>query len=112
VTQTSNGRQGVAPQDGELLVLILEDEPVDAELTARALEPAGIKAQVKVVDTRKSSFAEQLTQSPARRHSLAELHLAGFDGGAGHWRSPERTAPEVPFIFVTGTLGRSMRSIC
>ena len=102
MTQTSTAARASPAQDGELLVLILEDEPVDAELTARALEPAGIKAQVKVVDTRES-FAEQLTQSPPDL-ILADYTLPGFDGEQA-LEIARRTAPEVPFIFVTGTLG-------
>jgi len=85
-----------------LRVLILEDVPADAELTARALEPAGINARVKVVDTRES-FTEELTESPPDL-ILADYSLPGFDGEQALEIS-RTIAPEVPFIFVTGTLG-------
>jgi diguanylate cyclase (GGDEF)-like protein/PAS domain S-box-containing protein len=85
-----------------LHVLILEDVPVEAELTARALEQAGIKALVKVVDT-KGSFVGQLTESPPDL-ILSDYSLPGFDG-AQALQIARTITPEVPFIFVTGTLG-------
>jgi diguanylate cyclase (GGDEF)-like protein/PAS domain S-box-containing protein len=83
-------------------VLILEDVPADAELTARALEPVGIKARVKAVDTRES-FTEELTESPPDL-ILADYSLPGFNGEQA-LEIARTSAPEVPFIFVTGTLG-------
>jgi DNA-binding NtrC family response regulator len=102
VTQSATVARASPARDGELRVLILEDVPADAELTARALEQAGINALVKVVDT-KGSFAEELTESPPDL-ILADYSLPGFDGEQALEIARTMT-PEVPFIFVTGTLG-------
>ena len=102
MTRSATAARASPAQDGELRVLILEDVPADAELTARALEPAGINALVKAVDT-EESFAEQLTESPPDL-ILSDYSLPGFDG-AQALQIARTIAPEVPFIFVTGTLG-------
>jgi diguanylate cyclase (GGDEF)-like protein/PAS domain S-box-containing protein len=102
VTRSATAARASPAQDGELRVLILEDMPADAELIARALEQAGINALVKVVDTRES-FAEQLSESPPDL-ILADYSLPGFDGEQA-LEIARTIAPEVPFIFVTGTLG-------
>ena len=88
--------------DGGLKVLVLEDDPADAELTARALRRAGIEAQITVVDNR-AAFVEQLSNSPPDV-ILADFSLPGFDGGQA-LQIARTTAPEAPFIFVTGRLG-------
>jgi diguanylate cyclase (GGDEF)-like protein/PAS domain S-box-containing protein len=102
VTRSATAARASPARNGELRVLILEDVPVEAELTARALKQAGINALVKVVDT-KGSFAEELTESPPDL-ILSDYSLPGFDG-AQALQIARTIAPEVPFIFVTGTLG-------
>ena len=102
MTQPATAASASPAQDGELHVLILEDVPADAELTTRALKPAGINALAKVVDT-KQSLVEQLTESPPDL-ILSDYSLPGFDG-AQALQIARAIAPEVPFIFVTGTLG-------
>ena len=102
VTRSATAARASPAQDGELRVLILEDVSADAELIARALKTAGINASVKVVDT-KRSFAEELTESSPDL-VLADYSLPGFDGEQALEIS-RTIAPEVPFIFVTGTLG-------
>ena len=102
MTRSATAARASPARDGELHVLILEDVPVEAELTARALKQAGINALVKVVDTQES-FTEELTESPPDL-ILSDYSLPGFDGEQA-LEIARTIAPEVPFIFVTGTLG-------
>lgn len=89
-------------EEGELRVLMLEDVPADAELAPRSLEKAGIKASVSVVDCR-ADFVAQIRRARPDL-ILADYSLGGFDG-AQALEIAHITVPDVPFIFVTGTLG-------
>ena len=109
MTRSATAARASPARNGELRVLILEDVPVEAELTARALKQAGINALVKVVDT-KGSFAEELTESPP------DLILSDYslpDSTARkHCRSPGRLHQRCLSSSLPGHSGRNMRSSC
>ena len=85
-----------------LKILILEDEPNDAEQMQRELRIAGLDFTARRVDNR-SDFIAAL-ESFAPDLVLADYRLPGFTGAEAlaHVR---RVHPEVPVIMVTGALG-------
>ncbi|MDP1689708.1 MAG: response regulator, partial [bacterium] len=88
--------------DRELRILILEDESTDAELMQRELRNAGITFSPMLVASKKE-FIEGLDQfSPDL--ILADYKLPSFDGISALDISQEK-CPDIPFIFVTGTMG-------
>ncbi|MCK9379561.1 MAG: PAS domain S-box protein [Sulfuritalea sp.] len=86
----------------ELKILMLEDDPVDAELATRALNKAGIAFSSMRVDTRDAFVAALVEFRPDI--ILADYHLPTFDGMAALVIAVEQT-PDVPFIFVSGAMG-------
>jgi DNA-binding NtrC family response regulator len=98
---TVNGDRA-APAGTAPRILILEDEPWDAELAQRLLADAGLRFAVLVVDTR-ASFVDQL--AAFQPHIiLSDFHLPGFTGDEA-LRIAQEHSPEVPFIFWSGVLG-------
>lgn len=85
-------------------VLILEDNPADADLMVRALRQAGIEAQVDRVET-EAEFAARLTPEPDL--ILADFKLPQF-GGLEALRLVRSRGLEVPFIIVSGTIGEDI----
>ncbi|HUK70226.1 MAG TPA: ATP-binding protein [Streptosporangiaceae bacterium] len=85
-----------------LRILILEDDPADAELAQRQLTSAGMRFTAAVVDTR-ASFERQLT---AFRPEviLADFSLPGFSGEKA-LEIAQQLSPRIPFIFLSGVLG-------
>ncbi|MDP1610925.1 MAG: response regulator [Sulfuritalea sp.] len=86
----------------ELKILLLEDEPIDAELSARALRKAGIEFSSMRVETQDAFVAALDEFRPDI--ILADYHLPAFDGLQALAIALER-APDVPFIFVSGAMG-------
>jgi diguanylate cyclase (GGDEF)-like protein/PAS domain S-box-containing protein len=86
----------------ELKILMLEDEPSDAELVVRALRTAGIAFTSRRVDSR-DSFVSALREFRPDI-VLADYKLPGFAGLEALAIALER-APDVPFVFVSGTMG-------
>src|SRR5690242_21012994 len=87
-----------------LRILHLEDDVGDAELIHAALESDGIVSDVTRVDTQ-AGFRAALAQ----RFDvvLADNTLPGFDGLTALKLATE-ACPDVPFIFVSGTLGEEV----
>jgi two-component system, cell cycle sensor histidine kinase and response regulator CckA len=85
-----------------LRILILEDEPSDAELEQRLLEVAGLDFTAIVVDT-EEAFVRQL-EAFHPEVILSDLSLPGFSGENALKLTRERY-PQVPFIFLSGALG-------
>ncbi|MFA4969974.1 MAG: response regulator, partial [Sulfuritalea sp.] len=77
----------------ELKILMLEDEPVDAELAARALSKAGMNFTSRRVDTRQAFIAALQEFRPDL--ILADYRLPAFDGLAALVIAVEQ-APDVP----------------
>jgi diguanylate cyclase (GGDEF)-like protein/PAS domain S-box-containing protein len=86
----------------ELKILMLEDEPTDAELAVQALRKAGIVFSFRCVDTRDGfvaaleEFRPDIVLADYRLPSFAGLEALGI---------VLKQAPDVPFIFVSGTMG-------
>ncbi len=96
-----------APEDGAapLRILLLEDSDLDTELLTAVLEDAGLAVAIERVITR-GAFAA----ATARRcHDiiLADYVLPTFDG-MGALATARENCPEVPFVFVSGTLGEDV----
>lgn len=86
-------------------VLLLEDDPLDAELIQRVLTKSGLNVFISVVDNR-GGFVKYLeTQQPDL--ILADYLLPDFSGVEALQLSIQ-FAPFVPFIFVTGTIGEEL----
>jgi len=90
------------PAGRKARILIVEDEPWDAELAQRLLTSAGLDFTAVVVATR-APFLEQLA---AFRPDviLSDYHLPGFSGAAALEITREQ-CPDVPFIVWSGVLG-------
>jgi PAS domain S-box-containing protein len=83
-------------------ILYLEDEPRDAELVLASLETDGIVCDLIRADNRDGFFAA--LQQGGVDLILADYTLPLFDGISA-LKIAKEVAPEVPFIFVSGTLG-------
>jgi len=88
-----------------LRVLHLEDDPADAALVAETLRSEGIACDIVNVDKR-DAFEAALEQGGLDL-ILADYHLPSFDGVTAHSMAAVRR-PQVPFIFVSGTLGEDI----
>src|SRR5262252_1307197 len=88
-----------------LRILHLEDDPRDAELLQAMLETEGILCHVIRVETQ-ADFCAALEQGGFDL-ILADFTLPSFDGLSALKISMEK-CPDVPFIFVSGTLGEEV----
>ncbi|MGE8259437.1 MAG: response regulator, partial [Stenotrophomonas sp.] len=92
----------IGPALGALRILLVEDSPEDAELMCEQMLEAGLDARF-----------ERVESEPELRQALAgfvpdivlsDLSMPGFSGDEA-LRIVRETAPDVPFIFVSGTMG-------
>jgi PAS domain S-box-containing protein len=88
-----------------LRILYLEDDPRDADLVQEALEAGGIICEVTRVETQ-ADFIASLDQG-GFGVILADYALPSFDGLSALTIAQQRM-PDVPFIFVSGTLGEEV----
>jgi len=88
--------------DQKLQILILEDQPPDAELVTCELRKAGIQFAGKLVAT-EADFLAQLRDDPPDL-ILADYSLPAYDGPSA-LAAAQKERPETPFIFVSGSLG-------
>ena len=100
--------EGTEPGRGKPLVLdivCLEDDPRDAELARSELQRTVTIRDWRVVSTR-AAFADALA---ARMPDLilADYSLPDFDGPEA-LRIARQSCPEVPFIFLSGTIGEEL----
>ena len=89
----------------EIRILLLEDSASDEELIRRALKRGGLVFDCRRVDTR-AAFVHHLVKSPPEV-ILSDFALPGFDGMEALKIASEK-CPDIPFIFVTGTLGEEL----
>src|SRR5262245_20299314 len=83
-------------------VVLVEDVPSEAEIAVRQLEAGGFTCTWKRVD---SEAVLRRTLAEARPDIiLSDFTLPGFDGITA-LEVAQQLAPEVPFIFLSGTLG-------
>src|SRR6267142_377310 len=88
-----------------LRILHLEDNPTDAELIQAMLETEGIICDVTRVDTQADFFAS--LEHGGFDLILTDYTLPSFDGLSALKIVLEK-CPDVPFIFVSGTLGEEV----
>ena len=90
------------PVTAEIRILLVEDVAAEAELTLRQLRKNGIQFVAHRVDT-ESAMRDALRDfQPAV--VLSDFTLPRFDGLSALKVAAE-VAPEIPFIFVSGTIG-------
>jgi DNA-binding NtrC family response regulator len=88
-----------------LRILSIEDDPKDAELIQDLLETGDIACEVTRVDTQ-AALVASLEQGGIDL-ILADYSLPSFDGISA-LKLAMKARPEVPFIFVSGTLGEEV----
>jgi signal transduction histidine kinase len=86
----------------ELQILLLEDHATDADLVRHTLRRGGGGFVVKHVDNKRDFIHHLETLSPEL--ILSDFSLPTIDGYEALALAQEK-CPDVPFIFVTGTLG-------
>ncbi|MEP7246743.1 MAG: response regulator [Gammaproteobacteria bacterium] len=79
-------------------VLLIEDQPADAELTLRNLQSNGIDCGVERVDT-EVALRRALLNAPAL--IISDAQLPGFDAESALAIARE-LAPRIPFIVFSG----------
>ena len=87
---------------GPLRFVLLEDDPNDAELIQLQLAKDGIEVDWRHVVAERD-FREALAGAPPEL-VLADYTLPGFDGLAA-LKILLQHSPDIPFIFVSGSLG-------
>jgi len=88
--------------DPELKILVVEDAPTDAELEIRRIKAAGMPCTWRRVET-EQDFRSALDEFNPRL-IISDFSLPQFSG-ASALAIAAAEAPEVPFIFVSGTIG-------
>jgi signal transduction histidine kinase len=89
----------------EIRILLLEDNATDADLVRHALRIGGLAFAWEHVDN-KAAFIKRLEKF-APDLILADFSLPSLDGYTALEIAQEK-CPDVPFIFVTGTLGEEV----
>src|ERR1017187_714799 len=88
-----------------LRILSIEDDPKDTELIRDLLETEGIVCDVTRVDTEAALLAS--IEQGGIDLILSDYTLPSFDGISA-LKFAMKTCPDVPFIFVSGTLGEEV----
>ena len=88
-----------------LRILLLEDDPTDAELVQELLEADHIVCNVTRAQTRAEFLAG--LEKPEIDLILADYTLPSFDGISA-LKLALNARPDLPFIFVSGTLGEEV----
>jgi diguanylate cyclase (GGDEF)-like protein/PAS domain S-box-containing protein len=88
--------------DAPVRVLRVEDVATEAEIELRELRRAGMRVAHRLVET-EEAFREALRDF-APQVILSDFSMPRFDGMAALAIARER-APDIPFIFVSGTIG-------
>ncbi len=86
----------------ELDVLMVEDSIADAELAIWRLTQGGYRCRYRVVSCEDEFLKALEERTPS--FILSDFSLTGFDGMAA-LALTSRVAPDVPFIFLSGTIG-------
>jgi signal transduction histidine kinase len=86
----------------DLKILLLEDNPSDADLLLRGLRKSGMVFTAEVLQTREA-FEETL-QHIVPDLILSDYSLPSFDAFSA-FNIKQAICPEVPFIIVSGTIG-------
>lgn len=92
-----------------LRILLLEDSPLDAELTTSTLKSGGVACQVKRVETREEYI--EAVRAGGFDVILADYALPNFDGVSA-LKIAAVQVPDIPFIFVSGSIGEELAIEC
>ncbi len=84
-----------------ITIVLVEDHPEEAALTAHALKRGGVECTIERVDT-EAAFRRALGARPDV--ILSDFTLPTFDGMSA-LRIAREVTPDTPFIFVSGTIG-------
>lgn len=97
------------PTEASITILLLEDDPVDAELCLRKLETFGVDFSFKSVGNERDFKAEVNTNK--YDVILSDYRMPGWTGlDAVRWL--RAVGYTVPFILITGTLGDELAVEC
>ena len=97
------------PAQGPLRILLVEDDPADAELEQRHLRESGVAFECRSVETREAYLAALATFDP--HLILTDYMLPGFDGMQALAIARER-APLTPVVIVTGSINEETAVAC
>jgi len=89
----------------DIRILLLEDNLADAELVRYALRDGGLNFTMSQVDS-KAQYLKEVDENPPDI-VLLDYALPDFDGFTALTIAQEKY-PDIPFIFVTGTLGEEV----
>jgi signal transduction histidine kinase len=89
----------------KLTVLLLEDNPLDAELALETLRDGGFACEVERVETREAFLAA--VEACGFDLILADYSLPSFDGLTALEIAREK-CPDIPFLFVSGAIGEEL----
>ena len=92
-------------EDKALRVLLVEDMPYEAELVIHQLQRDGLRFEWRRVETEEALRSTLAEFSP--NIILSDFHLPQFDGISA-LKVARELAAEVPFIFVSGTIGEEI----
>ncbi len=92
-----------------LKILIVEDEPTDAELEERELRRAGLRFESRRVETRDDFLRELERFEPDL--VLSDYRMPEFDGLTA-LKIARQERPRIPFIIVTGSLNEETAVGC
>ena len=92
----------------KLHLLILEDNPADAELAIKELEKEGFVIKWSLVET-EEAFREALNQRP--EVILADYNLPSFDGLSA-LKMKQVISPTIPLIIISGSIGEEFATEC
>jgi two-component system cell cycle sensor histidine kinase/response regulator CckA len=91
--------------DPVIRILHFEDDTKDAELIRAALESGNFKCEFLSVDSREG-YEDALSRGGFDL-ILSDYRIPGFDGLSALFMAQDRR-PEIPFIFVSGTIGEEL----
>ncbi len=94
--------------DVHLAILIVEDNPLDAELLAHALQRDGLDFTWQRVETKQAYLAHL---DPPPDIVLSDYHLPQFDAPEA-LRILQEHSLDIPFIVVSGTIGEDAAVAC
>src|ERR1700738_2576637 len=88
-----------------LRILSIEDDPQDTKLIQDLLETEGVVCEVRRVDAQAAMLAS--VEQGGIDLILADYTLPSFDGISA-LKCAMKACPDVPFLFVSGTLGEEV----